>query len=469
MTAADVEYAIERTLMPGVANSYIPVYLSDVDGFDDALEAAKEDETVAPDIKGVTATDDKTLEITFTKPTAGVVLQALTLPASAPIPEEYAKEFDAENPSTYGQNQVATGPYMIENNAEGEAIGYEPGKSIHLVRNPNWDPETDFRPAFVDEIQVTEGFTDVNSAVRKILTGDSQVNGDILPEPEGLKLAAQDYPDQLQLVPGTGNRYVALNTAIAPFDDINVRKAVIAAADREALRLERGGELIGPIATHFIQPTIPGFEEAGGFEGPDLDFIASPTGDPAVSEKYFKEAGYESGKYEGDEEILVVAENAGVDKRVGEATFDLLEELGFNVTFRQVNGDIMYTKFCNRPDAEVAVCPNVGWLKDFNDGQAMLDPTFAGDAIAEVNNSNWPQLDVPEVNEAIDEATLTSDPEARAQAWGDVDRLIMEQAPAIPYLWDNQPSVNSANVNAVMNLFNGQTDLAFTSLKEGGN
>ena len=48
---------------------------------------------------------------------------------------------------------------MIENNAEGEAIGYEPGKSIHLVRNPNWDPETDFRPAYVDEIQVTEGFT----------------------------------------------------------------------------------------------------------------------------------------------------------------------------------------------------------------------------------------------------------------------------------------------------------------------
>ncbi|MGI8460188.1 MAG: ABC transporter substrate-binding protein [Solirubrobacterales bacterium] len=465
VTAADVEYAIERSLLPGVANSYVPVYMSDIDGFDEALEAVKQDETVAPDIKGVTATDDTTLEITLTKPTAAVVEQALSLPVSAPVPEEYAKEFDAENPSTYGQNQVATGPYMIENNSEGEAIGYEPGKSIHLVRNPNWDPETDFRPAFVDEIQVTEGFTDVNSATRKILSGDSQVNGDILPEPEGLKLAAQDYPDQLQLVPGTGNRYISMNTTVPPFDDINVRKAVIAAANREDLRLERGGELVGPIATHFLQPTIPGFEEAGGLEGdPNLDFIANPEGDPEVSEKYFREAGYESGKYAGDEELLMVAEHAGVDGRIGEATLNLFEELGFDVTFRQVNGDIMYTKFCNRPDAEVAVCPNVGWLKDFNDGQSMLDPTFSGNAIAEVNNSNWPELDVPEINDAISAAALVNDPDERARAWGEIDTMIMEQAPAIPYVWDNQPNVYSADVNAVMNVFNGQTDLAFTSI-----
>jgi peptide/nickel transport system substrate-binding protein len=465
--AADFEYAIERALMPGVANGYAQAYLSDVDGFDEALEAAEEDESVAPDIKGVTAVDDKTLEIQLTKPVAAVTLQALSLPISTPVPEEYAKEFDAESPSTYGQHQVATGPYMIENNSEGEAIGYEPGREIHLVRNPNWDPETDYRPAYVDEITVKEGFTDVNSATRKILQGDSQVNGDILPEPEGLKLAAQDYPDQLQLVPSGGNRYPALNTTIPPFDDINVRKAVLAAADREGLRLERGGELVGPIATHFIPPGMPGFEEAGGLEGPGVDFLADPQGDPELSAEYFRKAGYESGKYEGDEEILMVGENAGVDKRVSEAVLDLFEELGFNVEFREVNSDIMYTRFCNRPDAEVAVCPTVGWLKDFNDPQSILDPTFNGENIQEVNNSNWPQLDVPEINQAIDEARLINDPDERAQAWGEIDTMIVEQAPGIPYIWDNQPSVSSGNVNMVTNLFNAQADLNFTSLDQG--
>jgi len=467
VTAADVEYAIERALMPGVANGYAEAYLGELEGFDEALETARTKETVAPDISGVTATDDKTLELTLDEPTSAVVIQSLSLPISAPVPEEYAKEFDAESPSTYGQNQVATGPYMIENDSSGEAIGYQPGKEIHMVRNPNWDPETDFRPAYLDEVTVTEGFTDVNSATRKILQGDSQVNGDIIPEPEGLKLAAQEYPDQLQLVPSGGNRYISLNTTIPPFDDINVRKAVIAAADREALRLERGGELVGPIAQHFIPPNFPGFEESGGLEGdPDIDFIKSTTGDPELAEEYFREAGFESGQYEGDDEVLIVAENAGIDKRVGEAANDLFTELGFNVTFRQVNGDIMYTRFCNRPDAEVAVCPNVGWLKDFNDPQSILDPTFNGENIQEINNSNWPQLDVPEINDAMNEAALITDENERAEKWGEIDTMVMEQAPAIPYLWDNQANVNSANVNTVVNLFNGVTDLSFTSVEE---
>jgi peptide/nickel transport system substrate-binding protein len=468
VTAADVEYAIERSLMPGVANGYAEAYFSDVEGFDEALEAAADDEEVAPDIKGVTATDDRTLEIQLTKPVAATVVQALSLPISAPVPEEYAKEFDAENPSTYGQNQVATGPYMIENNAQGEAIGYSPGKEIHLVRNPNWDAETDeFRPAYLDEITVTEGFTDLNSAARKILNGDSQINGDFLLEPESLKLAAQDFPDQLQLAPGGGNRYVALNTTIPPFDDINVRKAVLAAADRVALRLERGGELVGPIGTHFIPPDIPGFEEAGGLEGPGVDFLATPEGDPALAEEYFRKAGYESGQYEGDEEVLMIAENAGIDKRVGEAALNLFEELGFNVQFRQVNSDIMYTRFCNRPDAEVAICPNVGWLKDFNDPQTMLDPTFNGELIQDVNNSNWPQLDVPEINQAMVDARTINDPEERAQAWGEIDQMITEQAPAIPYVWDNQANVSSANVNMVINAFNAVADLSNTSIQQG--
>ena len=104
--------------------------------------------------------------------------------ATAPVPEEYAEKFDAETPSTYGENQLATGPYMIENDAEGKAIGYEPGKRIHLVRNPNWDKTLDYRPAYLDEIENLEGNDDPGVASRRILTGESMVNGDFAPLPE---------------------------------------------------------------------------------------------------------------------------------------------------------------------------------------------------------------------------------------------------------------------------------------------
>ena len=98
----------------------------------------------------------------------------------------------------------------------------------------------------------------------------------------------------------------------------------------------------------------------------------------------------------------------------------------------------------------------------------MLEPVFDGELITPVNNNNWSELDVPEINEAMNEAALLTDPDERAQAWGEIDTMIMEQAAGIPYVWDDQPNIYSANVNAVMNLANGQTDLSFTSLEGGG-
>ncbi len=168
----DFKYSIERALLPGVANGYVGSYLNDVSGFADAEAAVEKDPTTAPDISGLTC-DGNTFKIALDQTSSLGVIGALTLPIGAPVPREYASEFDAENPSTYGDHQVATGPYMIENDPEtGELTGYTSGKEIHLVRNPNWDAETDDRPAYLDEITVQEGFTDTNSAAKKILSGD---------------------------------------------------------------------------------------------------------------------------------------------------------------------------------------------------------------------------------------------------------------------------------------------------------
>ena len=333
------------------------------------------------------------------------------------MPEEYAKKFDAESPSSYGEHQLATGPYYVTN--------YEPGKNITMERNPNWDPSTDWRPAYLDKIDIQEGFTDTVSAGKKILTGSNQVNGDFSSEPQTLKLAATKYPDQLALAPSGGNRYVALNTSKPPFDDLNVRKAVIAGSDREALRATRGGPLIGPIATHFIPPDIPGFEEAGGVAGPqgsEFDFVQNPKGDPNLAASYMKKAGFSSGKCEGSEcSITMVGDNSPPGSNTSQVVKDELTQLGFNVNLQPVNHDVMYTKFCGVPKNTPNVCPNVGWLKDFNDPQSILDVPFNGQAIKPSNNTNWPLLDVKSINDAMDKAALINDPEQRAQAWGKID------------------------------------------------
>ena len=87
------------------------------------------------------------------------------------MPKEYAKKFDdASGPSKYGNFQVFTGPYMIENDSAASSPATAPGNEIKLVRNPNWDASTDYKPAYVDSITIKEG-NDAEVASRQILEG----------------------------------------------------------------------------------------------------------------------------------------------------------------------------------------------------------------------------------------------------------------------------------------------------------
>lgn len=184
-------------------------------------------------------------------------------------------------------------------------------------------------------------------------------------------------------------------------------------------------------------------------KGNGLDFLsADGKPHPDVAAKYFKAAGYESGKYEGTEPILMVGDNTGVGAKTAEVAKETFERLGFKVQLRQVQHATMFTRYCNNPSANVEVCPNVGWLKDFNDPQTILNPTFNGKNILEQGNSNWSELDVPEINEAMDKAELLPK-EERAAAWAEIDKMVTAQAPAVPWIWDNQPLIQSANVNGV--------------------
>jgi peptide/nickel transport system substrate-binding protein len=463
VTSKDVKYAIERGFFNTVNNGYAGAYFGVVKGAKVGVEPGTK-------ISGITTPDDSTIEfalkpVTGGKCSGGVLAGALVMPLTAPVPEEYAEKFDKENPSAYGQNQVATGPYMIENDASGKTIGYEAGKRIHLVRNPSWKEGQDSRPAYVDEVNIQQGNDDATVMSRKILEGESMINGDQPPPPAVLREAITQRKDQIELVPGGGGRWISMNTKLAPFDDLNVRKAVIAGFDKEALRLTRGGELIGDIATHYIPPGLAGFEEAGGLEGQGQDFMSVPKGDMALASEYFKKAGFASGKYEGGQELLMVSDNEGVGAKTAEVAKEQFERLGFKVRLRQVTHETMYTKFCNVPKAEVEICPNVGWLKDFADPQTYLDPTFNGDNILPANNSNWSQLDDPQINKAMDEAAVLTDPAERAQAWAEIDKMITDQAPAINWLWDKTPNIRSENVNGVIDEDNALWSLAHTSLK----
>jgi peptide/nickel transport system substrate-binding protein len=289
------------------------------------------------------------------------------------------------------------------------------------------------------------------------------LTGDFTLPPVMLKEAVTKYPSQLKLIDSGGGRWAAMNTTVAPFDDINVRKAVVAGFDRQAVQLALGGKRVGTIATHFLPPGTPGFEQAGAAAGTGADYLASPGGNPALAASYLKKAGFADGRYHG-ESILMVAPSDGNGRRIAEIAKASFAKLGFDVQLRLMSQQAVITKYCGAASAAVAVCPNVGWGRDFADGQAFLDATFNGDHITPVGNSNVSQLNVPAINEAMDRASTVTDPAARAEAWGQIDREITAQAPAVPLVWDKVSMAASADVNAVANPNLGVWDFSFTSL-----
>jgi peptide/nickel transport system substrate-binding protein len=458
--SADVKYAIERAFTKQVAGPYVGAYMSDIKGIKE-FQSGK-----AKEISGITTPDDQTIQFSLGRPRAAIVAGALALPVSAPVPKEYAEKFDKQTPSKYGQNQVFTGPYMIKNDSSGKLTGYTPGSRIELVRNPNWDASTDYKPAYLDSITIKEG-TDPQVGSRQVLDGSKMVTGDFqLPAQILATTSKGDQKDQLVLTPPTGRyRYIALKNDVKPFDNINVRKAISAVMDRDAMRKAFGGPLVGDIPTHWIPPGQPGFDDAGGDQGPGVDFLAKPEGDLALAQEYMKKAGFASGKYDGGKTFTGVSDNATQQKQMSEVAVAQFAKLGFKVDMKYVTRDSMYTKYCQVPSNQPDVCPSVGWLKDFADGEAILGPVFNGKNILEQGNSNFTLLNDPKINAAMDKAEVVNDPAERNKAWGEVDKMVTEAAPGIPWLWDKQPMLKSADVNGVVNAANASWDLTATSIK----
>lgn len=469
--AADIKYAFERAFSKEVPSGYAGAYFTSIVGTPEKANSGD----IKP-ISGIETPDDNTIIIKLKTPNAPMVSQALVMPITTPVPQEYAEKWDKSTPSKYDQYVAFTGPYMVKNDpTTGKVTGRVTGKSIDIVRNPNWDAKTDYRPAYLDSIRIEEGNDDLATASRRALSGSNTVCCDAgSPPAQVLKQALSRTKDQVNFVPSGGSRYIAMNTTIKPFDNLNVRKAIIAASNRDALRLTRGGKVLGDIASGWIPPGIPGFEEAGGLtQNNDLDYLKSPTGDPAVSKKYMLAAKEEdaslpidaNGKWTGGEKVLTIATNADPGKKTAEVFQNQMEQLGFKLNFRIVPQDTLYTKFLGVPKQKVALGPNVGWFKDFADPQSMLEATFNGKNILQQGNVNWPQLNLPAINDAMKEASTVPVGPDRNKAWAKINHMIAEQAPAIPYIWDKTASVGSKDVVQVVNGYYTTHDLNFSSLK----
>jgi peptide/nickel transport system substrate-binding protein len=489
ITAQDFIRAFERELTPEVAAGYYFYYL-DTESQGGIVGASDFYNGDADTIEGLVATDDKTLEVHLNRP-AGDLGYRLAMPATAPIPEGAADG----HVDDYGRFLVSSGPYMFQGSdqitADTPAPGYEPGQSITLVRNPSWDPATDsIRKAYVDEIDVEIGGT-AEDHQNKVDAGELDIEYDGVPPPEAIRRYSTDpsLQDRLHVNSSDGTRFLWMNLAVPPFDDLAVRRAINFAVDRDGLRRLRGGETAGEIATHMIVPSLLG----GNLQGYDPFPSPDHAGDIDAAKAEMKNSKYDTN---GDgvcddpvcKDVLFVTDEASPYAEQAALIQDNLEPLGITLNVKAFERSTMYNKYFN-PAEHVPFGGGAGWFKDYADAYSFVYPLFYGPNILDAGNTNYPMLgadpdqlekygytqefgitEVPSVDDKAEECFALTEADQRTTCFAELDQTLTEDIAAyVPFLWDNDMDIISARVqNYVYSGFDSLMALDQVALANGG-
>ena len=467
ITSGDFVRAVEREACSKCNVNGYSFYYSIIKGFDDYANGK------AKTISGLATPDDHTFQVTLTAP-AGDLGYRFAMPATAPIPPwkneplGVATGHDAD----YGRFLVASGPYMWQGSEnldfskpadqQTPAAGYIPGRSIVLVRNPSWDKSTDdLRDAYPDQIQTEIGGNN-NDLYNKVQAGQIDYVVDGIVPPQLLKQyeTNPDLQPLLHINPADGVRYISMNVAEPPFDDIHVRKAMNWVLDKAGMRQLRGGPSVGDIAGHDIINTL----ENNVLK--DYNPYATPNdaGDVNKAKAEMKLSKYDTN---GDgvcdasvcKNILSVTDNAAPYPDQAALIRQDLAPLGMTLDVKELQRTTMYTK-CNDPVSQFALCLGPGWFKDYADAFTFMLPLFdsssnypsccnyslLGAPASQLSKWGYSVTSVPNVDSEIDNcAKQTGD--ARPQCAANFDKDLMENVvPWVPYLFDNNVDVISTNV-----------------------
>jgi peptide/nickel transport system substrate-binding protein len=417
ITSKDIKYGVARQLDKNTFPNG-PTYFNDFLADIPAGYSVYKDKNL-DDLKSIETPDDKTIVFHLNKPFAGFDYFA-QLPATAPVPQ--AKDTG----SKYKEHVIASGPYKFS--------VYQTGKRIELVRNDAYDPKSDpdtGRKALPDKITVEIG---VNAADldNRLIAGDldidlagtgvqAQAQGKILADPT-LKAKTDD-------VVSARTSYTQINSDVAPFNNIDCRKAVIFAYDKTGYQRAYGGNIGADIATGLLPPVVPGFQEQDLYNAK-----SKPQGDVDSA----KAALAKCGQPNGFETNISYRPERPKEKATAESLQQALAKIGIKLTLKAYPAGDYFKLYAGKPD--FAKANNLGlmvmsWGADWPDGFGFLQQIVDSRVIRPAGNTNL-GIKLPEVDKLMDQALSENDTTKREAIWGQIDKVVMENAEVIPGIWN---------------------------------
>jgi peptide/nickel transport system substrate-binding protein len=489
----DILYAFERIGTEAIVAQYGFYYDNTIEGLAD-FKAGKADE-----ISGVQCTGDKEIEFTLTEET-GDFLFRLAMPAAAPVPREVGECF--EKAGEYGRFVISSGPYMIEGSEDLDISscrtmepisGWDPDRQLSLVRNPDYDPETDdpeVRSANIDGWTYTLN-TNEEDIFNRVEAGEVDVAESPLAPVLRKYSTDPQLREHLHIEPGDRTWYITMNLAQPPFDDIHVRKAANLVMDKEGLQRAWGGPSQGEIATHIVPDVM--------LEGLLDDYDPYPSenhaGDLDAAKEEMRQSKYDSdgdGVCDSDvcENVLHLNRNSSPWTEMGPVIEDSLSKIGITLQTRELADAYPPLQDVSR---QTPIGSNAGWGKDYPDAYTFVGFLFDGRNILLTGNTNYSlvgltperaaeleqegdfqfpsEVDlgaIPSVDSDIDACVDTADDDERLQCWADLDKKLMEEVvPWIPYLDATNIGVSSeAVVKYEFDQFSGEASYVHISVDE---
>ena len=205
-----------------------------------------------------------------------------------------------------------------------------------------------------------------------------------------------------------------MNLREKPFDNLQVRKAVNYAIDRNALVRLYGG-LARP-TENILPPTYPQYKKHTLYPH-----------DLAKAKQLIQQAGVQGAK------VTVWTSNRDTAKKPANYLNDVLNTIGLKSSLKVIDASIYWTTVGNqKTKAQIGFAD---WFQDYPHPLDWFDVLLNGERITPTHNNNYANFDDKAINGKIDalkkEASLNDQVNGR---WADLDQAIMAQAPWAPYV-----------------------------------
>ncbi|RSS84211.1 ABC transporter substrate-binding protein [Streptomyces sp. WAC06614] len=444
ITAQDIKYGIERTWAQDVIAGG-PVYLQQTLDPDKTYPGPYKD--TAPDKLGLQAIetpDAKTIIFKLPKPN-GDFEQMLAMPAASPV------KADKDTAAKYGLKPFSSGPYKIDS--------YEPKQSMKLSRNPSWKPESDpIRKALPDTISVTF-MSNADDMDKRLMNGEFDLDINATGIGQAARATAlRDHKANLDNGQTGFIRYAVFPQTVAPFDNVDCRKAVIYAADKKSLQTARGGpQAGGDIAPNMLPLGIKGSDAKYDPYGA-LQNDGKPNLDKA------KEHLAKCGQPNGFKTTIAVRNNKPVEVATAVSLQNALKQVGIDAQIdqfdgAQTSGIIGSPKVVKDKGYGIII---MGWGADFPTGQGFSQPLVDGRFIQQSGNNNFSELNDPAINKLFDDAIAETDPNKAGEIYKQMNQKVSEAAVYLPFVYDKTITWRSTRLtNAyTTDAYNGRYDYA---------